>query len=79
MFALLQFFLHLGDLALVDYIRIGQLSTLLLQRGDQALCLLNQRLFVFDFALERLDQHHLLRDRLLLRILRLIKCLITLS
>ena len=76
---LLELLLHLADLALVDCICVRELIGLLLQRLDQSLRLLQQLFFVLDFALGRLDQNHLLSDRLLLRILRLVQRLVALS
>ena len=76
---LLELLLHLADLAFVDCICVRELIGLLLQRLDQSLRLLQQLFFVFDFALGRLDQNHLLGDRLFLRILRLVKHLVALS
>ena len=76
---LLELLLHLADLALVDCICVRELIGLLLQRLDQSLRLLQQLFFVLDFALGRLDQNHLLGDRLLLRILRLVQRLVALS
>ena len=49
--ALFQLFLHLLDLSLVDAVGVGQLGTLILQRGDERLTLLNELLFVLEFAL----------------------------
>ena len=76
---LLELLLHLADLALVDCICVRELIGLLLQRLDQSLRLLQQLFFVFDFSLGRLNQNHLLGDRLFLRILRLVKHLVALS
>ena len=76
---LLQLLLHLLDLRLIDGVCINELRTLFLQRCNQALRLLNQRLLVLHLALERLNEDHLLRDGLLLRVLCLIERLIPLS
>ena len=76
---LLELLLHLADLALVDCICVRELIGLLLERLDQSLRLLQQLFFVLDFALGRLNQNHLLGDRLLLRILRLVQRLVALS
>ena len=76
---LLELLLHLADLALVDCICVCELIGLLLERLDQSLRLLQQLFFVLDFALGRLNQNHLLGDRLLLRILRLVQRLVALS
>ena len=76
---LLELLLHLADLALVDCICVRELIGLLLQRLDQSLRLLQQLFFVFYFSLGRLDQNHLLSDRLFLRILRLVQHLVALS
>ena len=58
---------------------IGQLGALFLQGGDKCLSLLNELLFVFEFPLQALNQHHLLSDRLFLRELCLVQGLVTLS
>ena len=76
---LLELLLHLADLALVDCICVCKLIGLLLQRLDQSLRLLQQLFFVLNFALGRLNENHLLSDRLLLRILRLVQRLVALS
>lgn len=52
--ALLQLFLHFINLTLINPVGLGQLASLLLQRGDKHLRLLNDLLFVFHFALQRL-------------------------
>ena len=76
---LLELLLHLADLALVDCICVRELIGLLLERLDQSLRLLQQLFFVLNFALGRLNENHLLSDRLLLRILRLVQRLVALS
>ena len=49
--ALFQLFLHLLDLSLVDAVGVGQLGALILEGGDERLTLLNELLFVLEFAL----------------------------
>ena len=70
--AVLELFFHLLNLAFVDSGCISQLGGLLLKGRDQTLRLLNESLFVFDFALQGLDQHHLLRNGLFLSELGLV-------
>ena len=76
--ALLKLLLHLLDLVFVDSIGVGKLRALLLQRCNERLSLLNQRLLVFYFPLQRLDEDHLLRDGLLLGVFGLIQGLVAL-